>query len=376
MPPTLEESEDGPPKPRENPRLEGHAAEEKALFDAFHKGRLAHAWLLSGRKGIGKATLAYRFARHALSRGRAGARQDRGPGGGGAGETASPLHVDPRDPVFRRIAAGAHADMATVEIGIDEKSGRRRSEIVVDDVRDVGSFLRLTPAEGGWRVVVIDAADDMNRSAANALLKVLEEPPRRSLLLLVSHSPGRLLPTIRSRCRKLALNPLDAATVARLLQDYCPALSAAEAAAIAELSGGSVGRAVAMAAAGGLALCRQTARLFAALPDLDVGALHGLADLVAKAGAGGRFELWTDLTRRWLAALVRARAGARRPEEAGLEAEDAAPIHRLAALASLDRWLAVWEKVAALLARADDANLDRRQVVLNAFLAVEAAVRA
>ena len=137
---------------------------------------------------------------------------------------SSGLAVPPESGVFRRVAAGGHADLLTVERAYDPRRKRLRGEIVVDDAREIGAFLRLTPAEGGWRVVIVDGADEMNRNAANSLLKVLEEPPRRALLILVAHSAGRLLPTIRSRCRHVALSPLPNAVVRDLLARYCPDL--------------------------------------------------------------------------------------------------------------------------------------------------------
>src|SRR5581483_7887541 len=191
------------PPPRANPMLLGHDAAALALHQLFEAGRLPHAVLLGGPRGIGKATFAFRLARFVLAR-------------SSAAELAAPaLFVAPEGPAaglvippdsgtFRRVAAGGHADLLTVERAYDPRRRRLRSEIVVDDTREIAAFLRLTPAEGGWRVVVVDGADEMNRNAANALLKILEEPPRQTLLILVAHSPGRLLPTIRSRCRRLA----------------------------------------------------------------------------------------------------------------------------------------------------------------------------
>src|SRR5262249_34661542 len=136
------------------------------------------------------------------------------------------LMMPPQDPVFRRVAAGSHADLLVVERGIDPKRKRARTEIVGDDTPAVAGFLRLPLAEGGWRIVIVDTADDMNRNAANAVLKILEEPPPRALLILVSDNPGRLLPTIRSRCRRLSLRPLADEVVAALLQRYRPDLNA------------------------------------------------------------------------------------------------------------------------------------------------------
>ena len=182
--------------PRENPDLIGHERAEAVLLDAWNSGRMPHAWLICGPRGIGKATLAFRLARFVLARGSLAS--DSLFAGGKAAEPDS-LKVDPADPVFRRVAAGGHADLLTLERGYEREGGRRRGSIVIDDVRKAGRLMGLTAGEGGWRVLVVDAADDLNVNAANALLKQLEEPPKRALILLVSHAPGRLQATIRSR---------------------------------------------------------------------------------------------------------------------------------------------------------------------------------
>ena len=361
--------EDGPPPPRANPDLIGHAAAEGVLLEAFNGGRPAHAWLISGPRGIGKATLAFRFARFLLAR-----------GGGDAGTLfAEPppdsLYVAPDHPVFRRAAAGGHADLLTVERGWDEKKGRLRTEIVVDDVRAVGQFLGLTAAEGGWRVVVIDSADEMNRNAANAVLKVLEEPPRRAVLLLVSHGPGRLLPTIRSRCRRLVLKPLEEDVVASLVAEYRPGLAAEDVAELTRLSEGSVGRALALAADGGLELYRNLVDLLETLPGLDVAALHAFGDRVAKPGADDAFRVVGDLVRWWLGRLILFGARGGKDAGEGMPGRERALIERLFRAGGLDRWLEVWEKTNRLLAQAEESGLDRKQVVLNVFLTLDSAVR-
>ncbi|MCZ6744364.1 MAG: DNA polymerase III subunit delta', partial [Alphaproteobacteria bacterium] len=223
-----------PPRPNANPDLIGHGEAEAALLGAYGANRLHHAWLITGMRGIGKATLAYRFARFVLAGG--------GEGGLFAG-TPDGLYIAPGHPVFRRIAAGSHGDLKSLAPGYDQDRKKMRSEIVIDDVRGIGAFLSLTAAEGGWRVVVIDGAEDMNRNAANAVLKALEEPPKRSVLLLVSHAPGRLLATIRSRCRHLPLRPLAEEDVTRLLHRLAPGLDAGEATTLARIAEGSPGKA-------------------------------------------------------------------------------------------------------------------------------------
>ncbi|MGE5546504.1 MAG: DNA polymerase III subunit delta' [Solirubrobacterales bacterium] len=356
------------PEPRANPELIGHAPAERTFLDAWTSGRLAHAWLLVGPKGIGKATLAYRIARFVLSGG--------GEGGGlfGGGPESLALSVD--HPVFRRVASGGHADLKVVERGwSDDKKTKLRNEIVIDDVRGIGQFLSLTPAEGGWRVVIIDAADEMNRNAANAVLKVLEEPPRNSLMLLVSHSPGRLLPTIRSRCRRLTCKPLDEATVAALLERWQPGLPPADVTALARLGEGSLGKALALAEEGGLDLYREVIDLMAGLPRLDVPKLHAFSDRVARSDADAAWRTVTELLGWWLARLVRA-GGRDARGMAEVVPGEAALMGRMLAGAGLEQWLGVWEKITALFARADAVNLDRKQAVISAFLAIERLARA
>ena len=195
-----------PPHPRETTALYGHGDSEQALLDAYRGGRLPHAWLLGGPAGIGKATLAYRMARFVLAHPDPAA---------SAVQKATSLHLDPEHPVARRVAAQAQGDLLVLVRTINEKTGKLRQDIQVDDVRRTVSFFGSTAGEGGWRVALVDSVDELNDEGANALLKVLEEPPRRALLLLVSHSAHRVLPTIRSRCRLLALRPLSHDDVAR-----------------------------------------------------------------------------------------------------------------------------------------------------------------
>src|SRR4026207_1599456 len=197
---TADDEDTGAKSPRETTTLFGHAEAEKALLDAYKSGRIAHAWLIGGPPGIGKATLAYRMARFVL------AHPDPQ---SAAVQKSKSLAVEADHPVARRIAAQAQGDLLTVERVINEQTGKLYTVIRVDDVRRTVAFFGSTAGEGGWRVAIVDAVDELQREGANALLKVLEEPPQRSLIMLVSHAPGRELPTIRSRCRRLLLRPLD-----------------------------------------------------------------------------------------------------------------------------------------------------------------------
>jgi DNA polymerase-3 subunit delta' len=357
--------------PRLTAGLRGQEAAEHAMLDAWNGGRLAQSWLICGPRGIGKATLAFRFARFVLAGGGEG-------GGDGLFGPSRPesLAVAADHPVFRRVAAGGHADLKVVERGYaeDKKGGdkRRRGEIVIDDVRGIGQFMSLTAAEGGWRIVIIDAADEMNRNAANAVLKVLEEPPRRSLMLLIAHAPGRLLPTIRSRCRRITLQPLSQDVVVSLLETHLPDLGQADRRALARLSEGSVGGALDLAEQGGLELYRDAVGLLSALPKLDIPALHAFAERVAKSDDG--FRTLSDLLAGWLSRMVRG-GGAGFSDDIDIVSGETQAMGRLLAAADLDRWVEVWEKVTHLFARADGINLDRKQVVISAFLTVERLVK-
>jgi len=356
------------PAPRENPDLLGHEAVERELLGVWNGGRIPHAWLIGGIGGIGKATLAFRFARFALANSLPQA------AGGidlfGAPPPVPSLYLAPEHPVFRRVRAGGHADLLTVERRFDEKRGKMKTDIAVDDVREVSGFLRRTSGEGGWRVVIVDGVEQMNASGHNALLKILEEPPERALLLLVTEAPGGLLPTIRSRCRKLQLEPLAEAVVVELLARHRPDLPESDRGALARLAEGSIGRALNLAEAGGLELYRQLMGLLGSLPHLNLKAAHGFADRLARKGDDAHYETASELLVWWLARLVRLLARGGPVEE--IVGGEAALIQRLAAT-SLDRWLEVWENTAQLFARAESANLDRKQVVLNALLGIEAA---
>ncbi|MDD3445752.1 MAG: DNA polymerase III subunit delta' [Zavarzinia sp.] len=355
--------------PRTTADLIGHAEAETALLDALAEGKLHHAWLITGPRGIGKATLAYRFARHLFAHG-----LDAGAADMFGGAPAS-LAMDAEDPLFKRVAAGGHPDLMVLEREENPRTKVLRDEIVIDQVRELSGFFAMTPAEGGFRVAIIDAIDEMNRNAANALLKLLEEPPSRSVLLLVAHAPGRLLPTIRSRCRRLALRPLPEADVAAILTRHAPNTPVEEVRGLCRLADGSPGRALALAAAGGLRHYKAIADLLSPLAKrqgLDLKAVNALADKFSGREGGDLFRLTFELIGLYLVRMVRLAATgsideAMMGEGAGMRA--------LAGAARLERWGEVWEKINALAARAEAVNLDRRQVLVAALGTIERCAR-
>jgi DNA polymerase-3 subunit delta' len=237
------------PHPRENPRAFGHEAAEARFLHEFNRGLIHHAYLMTGHKGIGKATLAYRFARFLLSQGaqkttEAPSMSLFGDVPAASAPNTTSLDMSPDEPMFRRIAAGSHTDLLTLQPAYDAKKHTEKTIITVEEARKIPEFLSLTPAEGEWRVVIVDAVDQLNVNAANALLKILEEPPERSILLLVCHSPGGILPTIRSRCRTFKLTAPDEKSFGEILNHIAPDIPSHDYAALHALSYGAPGHAI------------------------------------------------------------------------------------------------------------------------------------
>ncbi len=342
-------------------RLHGHAEARDTLAEAAAGSGLHHAWLLTGSAGIGKATLAYHFARSLLA----------GEAGGGLfGDSAPTLHADAEDPLFQQVAGGSHPNLTILRRAWNREGKRYYTEIRVDDVRRLTAFLGQRANLPTRRVVLIDAADDMNRNAANALLKPLEEPPANTVFILVCHSPGSLLPTIRSRCRRLSLSGLTGAQALAVMEAARPDLDQATSRLLLQLSDGSPGQALRLEVAGGEALYKQLLAVLTAAPAMDRAAAQKLGDMVSKAGAGEiAFALLMDLLDGFLKRLVQAPfndLSASQPERELMQ--------RLTR-GGLDQWFEVWDKLARLRERTGAVNLNRKAVTLSILSDFEEAAR-
>jgi DNA polymerase-3 subunit delta' len=356
---------EGFPHPRLTPHLFGHGAAEHAFAQQLEAGRTHHAWLIAGREGIGKATLAYRIARYALA-----VRGERGKGEPAAG----PLAVPEASIAARQVRALSHPGLLVLRRPWDQKAKRFGISIPVDEVRRLKSFLTLSAGPDAWRVVIVDQADELNTNAANALLKSLEEPPARALFLLVSSQPGRLLATIRSRCRRLDLAPLAPGD---LRSAVTAALAAAQADPIAEdawprlAAGaqGSVRRLLALARSDGASLQGKVATLLAGLPALDWGQVHALADEVTGSGGEQRFDQLFTLLMDEIARLVRA-------EVTGVGAAETSRLAaRIVRPDGVATWAELWETVSVRKAETAALNLDRKALILETFSQIKAAAR-
>lgn len=323
---------DGFAHPRDTFTLEGQGTALAHAARALRAGRAPGGWLLCGPPGIGKATLAYRIARYVLAHGAS----DGGP---------EDLGMDPQDPVARQISARGHPGLLVLRRLVNPRSGKLMGVLPVEEIRRLDDFFGMTAgAQNGWRVAIIDTADDMNDHAANALLKRLEEPPAGALLLLLSNTPGRLLPTIRSRCQRLTLRPLNDGVMDRLLAHHLPDMDTGERAGLVHLAGGSIGAALTLASGDGALLAQEAARLIDAAATPDVPAILALGDRLK--GTGDGLEQFGAFLTENLAARIRARAA----DGAG----------------GLERWLRLLARLESGFARSGALNLEPRQTVLSA----------
>ncbi|MBL4812035.1 MAG: DNA polymerase III subunit delta' [Rhodobacteraceae bacterium] len=352
----------GAAHPRDAARLIGQSAAEADFLEAFNRGRLHSGWLLTGPRGIGKATFAYRAAAFLL------AQTD-----GLALGPATALGLSEDHPEMRLIRAGAHPRLAVIRRGPNDKGDKISADIRVADIRKLKKFFHMSAADGGQRVVIVDAADEMNVSAANAILKELEEPPANTTLLLVSHQPSRLLPTIRSRCRSLRFAPLSPDDMAQVLAEADVTTTAPE--ALAVLAAGSAGRAIAMAQNDGLEIYAALIRLFEGLPKFD----RPLAQKLAEATAGRNGEARRDLTVELIGLFIARTAQAGllgEPDRQGAPNE-ARLLTRLCPDTVAARiWAELQIDLASRARHALAVNLDPAALIMDMFFRIEEAAKA
>jgi DNA polymerase III subunit delta' len=345
--------------PREVERLFGHEAALGELHDALHSGRLHHAWLIVGPEGIGKATLAFRFARTVLADGE-------------KGDARRALDRD--HPVFRKVAALSHPNLLLIRRSWVEKSKRYSQWIGVEEVRRLRAFLGHSAGEGGWRVVVVDRADELNQNAANALLKALEEPPPRTLFLLISSAEGRLPVTIRSRTRTLRVaalgeDDLEKAVRTALERDGHETDAKTLATALA-LSQGSVRRALELVSNRGIELYREILVALGGLPEIDGPELHRLVDRLAGAAESERFDLYLALLLGLIERLIRFTATGE-----GVTVDEKRLAARLLSPVNLARWAEAWEAISEAKAEAQALNLDRGLLLLESWFRLQQLAR-
>lgn len=337
---------DTPRHPRRRTLLVGHLEAEEKLLHAYRIGRLHHAWLLTGPRGVGKATLAYRFARFLF----------RNPDPSLVSGSAK-LDNDPTDVVYARVAAGGHPDLLAIERAYDPRSNRIKSEIAVDVAREATLFFSRTAGEGGFRICIVDPVDDLNPEAANSLLKVLEEPPQRSLFLLLANAPGGILATLRSRSIRLDLRPLAEEQVVAVLRSLLAAdlPPAADLTLAASLSRGSPGRALELLQSSATRVFSTFRHLVSNLPHIDQRQVLSFADqLHARTGVED-FHVFCELIEDWVADRAREFVQQGRP--------------------GAEKWASVHGELDHSIRRANALNLDRRQLVLHAFQAISDAAR-
>ncbi len=333
--------------PRETVELFGHEGPEAAFLAAYRSGRMPHAWILGGPEGIGKATFAYRAARFVLAHPDPAAP---------AVQAATSLAVPAEHPVARKVASQSHGGLFVLRRQWNADKKTMPTQIPVELVRKALDFFGSTAAVPGWRVCIVDSAEDLNTNGANALLKTLEEPPSRSLFLVVSHLPGRIMPTIRSRARAVAMRPLRPDQVVGAARAAGSTVDDAILGEAAQLGEGSVRRSLGLTDEDTLAVVRHIRVALARLPAIDWIDAHAIAEGLAGRANDADFEAVVETMFGWLSEQAHQAAG-----------EGAA---RLAPLAE------VWDKVARALREAKGFNLDRRALILSLFTDLSEALRA
>ena len=348
---------EGLPHPALCQTLIGHGEAEAEFLSSFNGGRFHHAWLITGPKGIGKASFAYRAAKFLIA-------QSTGAGGGLFGPPAS-LDTDPENPAIKQVHSGANPNLKVLRRQYDQKTKKFFSVIRVDEVRGLASFFGMKSSDDAWRIVIVDPMDDMNNNAANAVLKVLEEPPERTVFFLISHAPAGLLPTIRSRCRKLQLSPLGDEGMQEALNLILPGDDRLTDPALYALAEGSPGRAALLMQNGGLEIFGTLLEIFRSYPTYDGQLLHDLADICGRKDAEVSYDILCELYPWWISRLVRSVSMG---DSASYLPGEQALFNHLVSQRPVDFWINVWDAANKRISDATRINLDRKQVALDLFL--------
>lgn len=325
------------PTPADSMKLWGHKEIVKSLARAYQSGRLHHAIMLCGPKGIGKATLAFHFTRHILTHQNA---------------KNAPEDINPSEwsqNIVRQVAQSAHPQVIHLDRAWDEKTKKFKTQLTVDDIRKTQGFYKLTSADGGFRITIIDAADDMNANAANALLKILEEPPKKSLFIVIAHAPSKLLATIRSRCQRINLNALGENEIVEVMKNICPEMDNEQCNNAAKLSAGSVRRAIEIAQGEIIGYFKTFENIMEEKNNKNKwNEIHDIAEKLAGQGKDDEYQLFCELVKEWINKKIRNNT-------------NKISIDKLA------KYAEVWETINDNINQASIFNLDKKQVVINLF---------
>ncbi|MCB9995677.1 MAG: DNA polymerase III subunit delta' [Rhodospirillales bacterium] len=349
--------------PRQMSECRGHDRAEKSLLEMIDKDCLPHALIFSGPKGIGKSTMAFRLARYLLKNGHGDSADGGLFGDDLPKEAVTSLAINPDDPIFWKVASGGHPDLLTIERLFDEKKGRFKDTVEVNEIRRITPFMRMTASQGGWRIVIVDDADTMNRNAQNAILKILEEPPPNALLILVCHRLGAMIPTIRSRARVVPFNALEHDDFVSLVGKEHGTLPQSDMDVLYNISGGSVGQGLHIADEGGLEAVEKITALLYGWPHWQWSQIHILAENLGRKGQEDSLQAFQDVLMWMVNSLLRAKARNEVPQS---------PLNndatqKLLAHYSLQQWIEITSQLQEHFDMVTGASLDKRHAVIGAF---------
>ncbi|MBI1301209.1 MAG: DNA polymerase III subunit delta' [Alphaproteobacteria bacterium] len=348
--------------PQQTEHCFGHDTQEKLFLELFEQDKMPHAMIFSGPKGIGKSTMAFRLARFLLKYGVDTAEVGLF-GGDDIKREFDSLHVPSYDPVFSRVTSGGHADFLYLERFYDSSKGKRDANLKVEALRKIEPFLRKTSSAGGWRVVIIDDADTMNRNAQNALLKILEEPPSKVLIILVAHRPGMLIPTIHSRARKIIFDRLPRNILTDLLTGQGLNLSMDEWETLYALSEGSVGQALRYAEEGGIETFQKITEHLQGWPNISWPKIHVLANSLGAAAQDREYRIFGQLLLYATEQIAKSKAR----DEALPAFLSGNVFQQMVQQKSLEQLVAQYDHLAEHFATTEFSNLDRRDAVRESF---------